>query len=73
MHCQRVELVPTLLLRGESDRVVGTDYARAYAAAIPGAQLRLIPRAGHYPYLERPAEFMDAVETVLGAQPAGYA
>jgi pimeloyl-ACP methyl ester carboxylesterase len=46
--------VPTLLLWGESDGIVRPSYGRAYAAAIPGARLELIPRAGHHPELEAP-------------------
>ena len=57
--------VPTLVLWGESDRVVRPDYGRAFQQAIPGAQFQLIPAAGHYPYLERPDEFVAAVTAFL--------
>jgi pimeloyl-ACP methyl ester carboxylesterase len=49
---------PTLIIWGASDRVVDSDYGRAYAAAIPGAEFALIPDAGHLPFLENaPAVF----------------
>ncbi len=49
---------PALIIWGASDRVVDTDYGRAYAAAIPGAEFALIPDAGHLPFLENaPAVF----------------
>jgi pimeloyl-ACP methyl ester carboxylesterase len=48
--------VPTLVLWGESDRVVTREYGRAYAAAIPGARFEIIAEAGHLPWLEQPAE-----------------
>ena len=57
--------VPTLLLWGESDKVVSPAYGRAYAAAIPGARFATIPAAGHYPYLEQPEAFGQAVEAFL--------
>jgi pimeloyl-ACP methyl ester carboxylesterase len=57
--------VPTLVLWGESDRIVRPDYGRAFQQAIPGAQFQLIPAAGHYPYLERPDEFVAAVTAFL--------
>jgi pimeloyl-ACP methyl ester carboxylesterase len=57
--------VPTLVLWGESDRIVRPDYGRAFQHAIPGAQFQLIPTAGHYPYLERPEAFVAAVKTFL--------
>lgn len=49
---------PTLVIWGASDRIVDTDYGRAYAAAIPRAEFALVPDAGHLPYLENaPAVF----------------
>jgi pimeloyl-ACP methyl ester carboxylesterase len=57
--------VPTLVLWGESDRIVRPDYGRAFQQAIPGALFQLIPAAGHYPYLERPDEFVAAVTAFL--------
>jgi pimeloyl-ACP methyl ester carboxylesterase len=57
--------VPTLVLWGESDRIVRPDYGRAFQRAIPGAQFQLIPAAGHYPYLERPDAFVAAVTAFL--------
>ncbi len=60
--------VPTLVLWGESDRIVTTDYGRAYAAAIPGAGFETIPAAGHYPYLEQPEAFVAAVSAFLRAE-----
>ena len=40
--------VPTLVVWGDSDRIVDPDYGRAYAAAIPGARLRLLPARATY-------------------------
>jgi pimeloyl-ACP methyl ester carboxylesterase len=63
---QRIR-VKTLVLWGQTDRLVTPEYGRAYAAAIPGAQFQSIEAAGHYPYLERPAEFVHALEPLLRA------
>ena len=60
--------VPTLVLWGESDRVVTPDYGRAYADLIPGAAFGTIPAAGHHPELEQPAAFVDAVASFLDAE-----
>jgi pimeloyl-ACP methyl ester carboxylesterase len=57
--------VPTLVLWGESDRIVRPDYGRAFQQAIPAAQFQLIPAAGHYPYLERPDDFVASVTAFL--------
>lgn len=57
--------VPTLLLWGADDRIVSVDYGRQYAAAIPGARIAVIEKAGHYGYLEKPAAFADEIEAFL--------
>jgi pimeloyl-ACP methyl ester carboxylesterase len=57
--------VPTLVLWGESDRIVRPDYGRAFQQAIPGARFELIAAAGHYPYLERPDDFVASVTAFL--------
>ena len=53
--------VPTLLIWGESDGLVTTDYARAYRDMIPGADLAVIPEAGHSPQAEQPKAFVEHV------------
>ncbi|WP_281690015.1 alpha/beta fold hydrolase [Pseudonocardia thermophila] len=53
--------VPVALIRGEHDRLVPDDTWRALAAQIPGARTTTIAGAGHYPQIERPAEFAAAV------------
>jgi pimeloyl-ACP methyl ester carboxylesterase len=64
---QRVD-VPALVIWGSSDGLVSPAYGRAYAAAIPNAHFAEIQQAGHYPYLERPREFVTALEAFLGTQ-----
>jgi pimeloyl-ACP methyl ester carboxylesterase len=43
---------PTLLLWGENDPFGGADVARSVAARVPNAELRLLPGAGHAPWLD---------------------
>lgn len=57
--------VPTLVLWGAHDRIVTVDYGRAFAQSIPGAHFKVLPQAGHYPYLEQPEAFVAAVTTFL--------
>jgi pimeloyl-ACP methyl ester carboxylesterase len=57
--------VPTLVLWGESDRVVSPDYGRAYAKLIPGARFEPIEQAGHHPEIEQPEIFADRVAHFL--------
>jgi pimeloyl-ACP methyl ester carboxylesterase len=49
--------IPTLLLWGEQDGIVGTAYGEAWRAEIPGARLEKIPHAGHFPHWEQPQDF----------------
>jgi len=65
-HWLRRIAVPTLVLWGDSDRIVTPEYGRAYAALIPGAQFAAIAGAGHHPELEQPAAFADHVARFLG-------
>ncbi len=48
---------PTLLIWGADDRFFDVGVGRAAADRIPGAQLHVIPRAGHVPFFDQPAEF----------------
>ena len=57
--------VPTLLLWGESDRVVTPDYGRAYSSLIPGSRFELIEAAGHHPEIEQPEAFVERVSRFL--------
>jgi pimeloyl-ACP methyl ester carboxylesterase len=56
---------PTLVLWGESDRIVTQDYGRHYASLIPNAEFETIARAGHHPELEQPTAFVEALERFL--------
>jgi pimeloyl-ACP methyl ester carboxylesterase len=52
---------PTLVLWGDSDGIVTPEYGRAFAAAIPAAQFRLLANTGHLPQLETPDQTLGAV------------
>ncbi len=57
--------VATLVVSGELDRLAPVSLARRMAKRIPGAQLVLIPGAGHISNLERPEAFNTAVSRFL--------
>jgi pimeloyl-ACP methyl ester carboxylesterase len=57
--------VPTLVLWGQSDRIVSPEYGRAYAGLIPGARFEVIDEAGHHPELEQPERFAARVAAFL--------
>jgi len=62
----RIE-IPTSVVWGESDGIVGPDYGRAFAAAIPGAVFHVIKDAAHHPHIEQPRRLLDHV---MGLSPA---
>jgi pimeloyl-ACP methyl ester carboxylesterase len=62
---------PVLVVWGEADQIVDLDYGRAYAAAIPAAQFRVLPEAGHLPQLEAPAALVEAVWDFAAGRAAG--
>jgi 3-oxoadipate enol-lactonase len=57
--------VPTLVMTGEADVITPPVDAQAMAAAIPGASLVVIPKAGHLSPLESPRAFNAAVRAFL--------
>ena len=61
--------VPTLLIWGEADARSPLSVARQFANAIPNAELKVIPDAGHISNLEQPGSFNDAVRTFCSQHP----
>ncbi len=59
---------PTLVLHGESDRLIPPANARLIADRIPGAKLVLIPRAGHIFDSDQPGAAGHAILEFLSAQ-----
>ena len=58
--------IPTLVVFGESERIVPLASGHAIVEAVSGpAMLHLIPRAGHRPQLEQPAQVEDAIRQFL--------
>jgi pimeloyl-ACP methyl ester carboxylesterase len=51
----------TLLIWGDSDRMMGPAYAQAFKKAISGAELISVPEAGHAVTLERPGLVAQAI------------
>jgi 3-oxoadipate enol-lactonase len=47
---------PVLVITGEDDATAPPSVARMLADRIAGAQVKILPRCGHWPTVERPAE-----------------
>ena len=57
--------VPTLVVCGADDVVTPPKYAQYLSAQIPGAQLAMIPDAGHASYAEQPEALSQALTAFL--------
>jgi pimeloyl-ACP methyl ester carboxylesterase len=53
--------VPTLVICGDSDRMVDPVYGRPFAAAIPTARFELLKDTGHLPQVETPGQLLEAI------------
>jgi pimeloyl-ACP methyl ester carboxylesterase len=60
--------IPTLVLWGESDRIVTPDYGRALAAAIPEARFEIVREAGHLPQIEQPEATFRTIDGFLSVE-----
>ncbi len=54
--------VPTLVIHGELDAIVPVAAAQSVAAAVPDAELVVLPGAGHVPTITRPQEVVDVID-----------
>jgi pimeloyl-ACP methyl ester carboxylesterase len=59
---------PTLLVWGANDKLSPVVNADKLNAAIPGSRKVLIDKAGHYPFIEHPEQFNQAVREFLKPQ-----
>ncbi len=58
---------PTLVLWGDTDRIIDVSAAQVFAAGIPGAQLAILKDCGHAPMIERPEETAQRYLAFLAA------
>ncbi|MCW2651860.1 MAG: hypothetical protein JWR32_2836 [Mycobacterium sp.] len=72
-RCYLTESVPVQLVWGEDDSVIPVSHARMLHAAMPGAQLEIFHRSGHFPFHDDPDRFVEVVERFIGStEPADY-
>lgn len=53
---------PALVIHGELDAIVPVDAGRALAAALPDAELHVLPGTGHVPTITRPDVVADLID-----------
>jgi pimeloyl-ACP methyl ester carboxylesterase len=57
--------IPTLIIWGDSDRIVTPAYGAAYAAAFDQARIEVVKDAGHLPQIEQPAATFALIDDYL--------
>ena len=57
--------VPTLVIGADEDRMAPPKFSEFLAQRIPGARLVILSSCGHYPQVEREAEFNQALADFL--------
>lgn len=57
--------LPTLILWGENDRLLGKDGGEAFQKLIRGSKLKVVRGAGHFPQLEQSKTFNDAIRDFM--------
>lgn len=62
---------PVLLLRGDADWLVSQQQVEETQSRIPGSEISVLPGTGHYPMIENPLEFNEAVRAFLHAKGIG--
>ncbi|HEX5144220.1 MAG TPA: alpha/beta hydrolase [Mycobacterium sp.] len=72
-RCYLTESVPVQLIWGEQDAVIPVSHARLAHAAMPGSQLDIFNRSGHFPFHDDPDRFVEVVERFIDTTaPAEY-
>lgn len=56
---------PVLLLRGDADWLVSQEIVEATQSRVPGSKIAVLKGTGHYPMIENPLEFNEAVAAFL--------
>ena len=67
------EDIPTLIMWGARDRIIPVHHAHATHDEVPGSELVVFDRAGHFPHADDPQRFTEVLEKfVRSTEPASY-
>jgi pimeloyl-ACP methyl ester carboxylesterase len=56
---------PTLIVWGDSDKVIPRQYGPAYQELIPGSKLEVLKNCGHLPHIEKMAETSALIQKLI--------
>lgn len=72
-RCYLTESVPVQLIWGDQDAVIPVSHAHMAHSAMPGSQLEIFARSGHFPFHDDPDRFVELVERFIDSTaPADY-
>ncbi|MGB3325644.1 MAG: alpha/beta hydrolase [Mycolicibacterium fortuitum] len=66
-HCGLHITCPTVIVHGAHDRIIPVQASRTLHQQIPGSELIVLPRSGHCPQLDHPAEVARLVMTMVSS------
>ena len=61
------ESMPTLVLWGDHDTIIPVEHAYTAQAALPGSRLEIFEGIGHFPQVEAPDRFVEALVDFIGS------
>ena len=65
--------MPLCVVWGDADAVIPVSHIAIAESQAPGAQVHVLPRAGHFPHKQHPDEFADVLDAfVRSTEPASY-
>jgi pimeloyl-ACP methyl ester carboxylesterase len=64
--------LPLLIVWGRCDRVIPVEHGEHAHELVPGSRLHVFDRAGHFPHLDEPREFVKLLERWIRSTPAGH-
>jgi pimeloyl-ACP methyl ester carboxylesterase len=63
------DLLPTLIVWGDADRIIPVSHGYATHEAIAGSELVVFEGCGHFPHVEQPMQFVEALTDFLDRHP----
>jgi pimeloyl-ACP methyl ester carboxylesterase len=72
-RCYLTQSVPVQLIWGQDDSVVPVSHALLAHAAMPGSELEIFDKSGHFPFHDFPERFVEVVERFIDStEPATH-
>jgi pimeloyl-ACP methyl ester carboxylesterase len=67
------QMVPTLILWGRRDPLIPCEHGEVAHEAMPGSQLQIFDKSGHFPHIDQPLRFARAlIDFVESTEPADF-